>query len=78
MDRLLVENSCIICINYNIYEYNTRISEYMRLPSVSSDLSKSNLRYKGIIIWIEISNDGFNAKAPMIAFKLYASIESDT
>ena len=57
-----------------IYEYNTRITEYVRVPSVSPNPSKSSWRHQGIIIWISITNAGINPKVPVIASKLYASM----
>ena len=37
--------------NNDIHEHNTRISNHLNVPPVHSDLSKSSIRYQGVIVW---------------------------
>ena len=44
--------------NSEIHNYFTRQCDYLHVPTVKSNLGKSNIRYRGVIIWNYIISKG--------------------
>ena len=47
--------------NSEFYKYETRSADLFRIPSVSLDLGKTEIRYLGVIIWNSILKNGVNS-----------------
>ena len=56
--------------NYGIHEHNTRIANYLHVPPVLSDLSKSSIQYQCVMIWDKISKADMNSDASELIFKI--------
>ena len=56
--------------NHDIHKHNTQISNHLILPPVHSNLSKSSIRYQGVIIWNKILKADTNLDASELSFKI--------
>ena len=56
--------------NNDIHEHNTRISNHSNVPPVHSNISKSSIRYQGVIVWNEILKADINLDASELSFKI--------
>ena len=55
--------------NYEIHDYNTRIASHLLVPSCSTNLSQSGIRYHGAMVWNKILNVGLNPDCSEASFK---------
>ena len=56
--------------NYDIHEYDTRMSYDLHVPPSQSNLSKWSVRYQGVIIWNEILKADINSDASKLSLKI--------
>ena len=57
--------------NSELYNYNTRTADHLHVPIVKSDLGKTGIRYRGVIVWNEILKDGVDPDVSEAVFKKY-------
>ena len=57
--------------NSELYNYNTRTSDHLHVPIMKSDLGKTGIRYRGVIVWNEILKDGVDPDVSEAVFKKY-------
>ena len=55
--------------NSDIHEYNTRIADHFHIPAVKTDLGKTGIKYKGVVILNIIVKDGINTDGSEPVFK---------
>ena len=56
--------------NNDIHEHNPRISNHLNVPPVHSNISKSSIRYQGVIVWNKILKADINLDASELSFKI--------
>ena len=56
--------------NYHIHDHDTRTASHLHVPSASSNLSKADIRYKGVIIWNKILTVNMNPDSSEQSFKV--------
>ena len=55
--------------NNEFYNYETRSAHHLHLPSVKLDLSKTDIIYRGAIVWNLIAQTGINLEVSEAVFK---------
>ena len=56
--------------NYHIHYHDTRTVSYIYVPSASSILCKTGIRYKGVMIWNKILTVNINPGSSEQSFKV--------
>ena len=52
-----------------LYKYDTRTSDHLHVPIVKSDLVKTGIRYRRVIVWNQILKDGVDPDVSKAVFK---------
>ena len=56
--------------NYHIHDYYTRVSSHLHVPLASTNLSKTGIRYQGVIVWNKILTADINPDCSELSFKV--------
>ena len=56
--------------NNMIHDHDTRMSGHLHLPIISSNPSRSSIRYHGVIIWNKILIVAINPDSSELSFKI--------
>ena len=56
--------------NYHIHDHYTRTANHLHVPITGTNLSKTGIRYQGVIIWNKILNVNINPDSSEQSFKV--------
>ena len=63
--------SSLFIRNNDIHSHNTRTADHFHIPIVTTDLSKTGIKYRGAVIWNTLIKDGINVDVSEAVFKKF-------
>ena len=56
--------------NYHLHDHYTRTANHLHVPFASTNLSKTGIRYQGVIVWNKILCTNINPDSSEQSFKI--------